>query len=175
MIELRSLPCQYPGSSSSRGGACEGNRASEQRRRQTTCSSRRQTPCSSKRQTPCSSQALKGSQELFTQYSPITLAPIAYDPLDDCKLDMRKKGQRRSMPLPKITREDSESGSVQDGQAIDRRFVQAGSVVLTNADVEREEGEILSTAFIFPSETQRVKNLHNSAKLKIQRQRSKSH
>ena len=144
-MQLGSLGCQYPGKDSSSGGGFEGYRASQHR-------------------TPCSSQVLEGSREHFTQYSPITLAPvaIAIAPLVDCELDTRKRRQSRSMPLPKISRKDSESGSLQ-----------GGSVVVTSADVERQEEEMSnSTAFIFPSYGQRV---GISAKLKIRRQRSKSH
>ena len=57
-MQLGSLGCQYPGKDSSSGGGFEGYRASQHR-------------------TPCSSQVLEGSRELFTQYSPITLAPVA--------------------------------------------------------------------------------------------------
>ena len=145
-MQLGSLGCQYPGKDSSSGGGFEGYRASQHR-------------------TPCSSQVLEGSRELFTQYTPITLAPvaIAIAPLVDCELDTRKRRQNRSMPLPKISREDSESGSLQGG----------GSVVVTSADVERRDEKMLSnsTAFIFPSYGQRV---GISAQLKIRRQRSKS-
>ena len=110
-------------------------------------------------------QARAGS--LFTQYSPITLAPIApiapiAPPflLGDNKVDRRRK-QSRSMPLPNIPREDSESGSV----------------VVTTAIIERqEEGQSFSTSLIFPPQMAKVENLQNTspAKGKIRRQRSQT-
>ena len=140
-------------------------------------------------QTPCSSQAWEGrtthwegSLQLFTQYSPITLAPIAPTfLLEDCKVGARRK-QSRSMPLPNITREDSEAGSIQTGSGkpsvgkCNKEFSSEllSSVVLTSADIERQD-EGQSTSLIFPSEMLRIENVQNSAKGKIQRQRSKSH
>ena len=141
---MRTLGCLYP--SNSRRGVFEQRRSSEV-----------------SRQTRWSSQALEDSQQLFTQYSPITLAPIAPRfVLEDCKVDTRRN-QSRSMPLPNITRADySESSSIQ-----------TGSVVVTSADVEGQE-QLQSTSFIFPSEAQTVEN-SAPAERKIQRQRSKSH
>jgi len=146
VIQLGTLGCLYPSNS---------RRDFEQRRSSEV----------SRRQTPWSSQAREGSLQLFTQYSPITLAPIAPRfALDDCMVHPRRR-QSRSMPLPNIARDDSESGSIH-----------TGSVVVTTADIEREEG-LQSTSFIFPPEMPRVEIVQHfaSPQGKIQRQRSKSH
>ena len=171
-MQLRTLGCLYP--SNSRRDAFDQGRSSQI----PGCSSQAQSLWSLRRlqssRTPCfSSQEREGSlqirPQIFTQYSPITLAPIAptFLFLDDCKVDTRRR-QSRSMPLPNITREESESGSIQTRHPLGNVTKLSPSVVVTSDDGQ-------STSIIFPSEIPGVENLQNSAKGKIQRQRSKSH